>query len=785
MKRNQKLIIGIFTIIFVALSGSLAVWFLFFRDFPHDEVIYYPDLTISDYSLENDNLTVSVSNIGEANSTGVIILAEIESLSLILYNNTLTPLDLDIDEIFIFSINLSYYKLYFTFGNTYSINIQVDPDDDIPEESENNNEINVDYYYEAAPPLLSLFPPNTYSLNSTIDTFGYAVVFNASQIMLEDSLIITNGTINGYTVVNSTILKNTTIINSDVSISIALYGEQNLTIRNIWNSKLSVVLCDKSKLSLINCSILQVIITASNTIFVSNSSIEIINTVQTPMNISSLKFTDYSSINYCIISGPTSLEIEYTSIHNLLLFASTNSYTQQKDYLVIGHIKNCSIYRIHGYGQTNLNIYNTDIYQFNLMGNSKLNLVECIITEAYVYQHAFCTLNSSKILSELNYGIIVYSDSVNITNGVIQGTSYINNTLLINADVSKSTLMTVAVNNTGQVFISNFSCNAFLYDNANLIITDTNPASSDSYGIYLEGSSKFTGINSSFGFIICQENSSIDLSEDCFIQNIFIDSINNIKIKNCTFDSIEWYSEPLTGYNAEIINSTVDIFKAPPSSKIDIINCSIEYLYEGIKFQSGVNIYNSSGIFGGGSISDYLNISGSDISQRTYKYIEITGDTNVFIKDLHNLFNIYIESGNLTLYNCTIDSLQMQNNAIVYLDNCTSPDQGVIGQIFFSKFIPQSFTCLGDSHLYINNTKILDWNQLTLYHAAQLTITNSIIFIVNIFQESRATITNSDIYLISVAATSLVDYSLNLIQSTAQRLITSSWNLLQYIPSEY
>jgi len=783
MKRNQKLIIAIVLVIFVALSGSLVAWFFFFRDFPHDEIIYYPDLTISDYSLENDNLTVEISNIGDLDTTGVIIIAEIDSLDLTLYNNSQTPLNLDINEVFIFSIDLSDYKLYFTSGNTYTINIQADPDDDIPEESENNNEINVDYYYEAAPPLLSLFPPNTYSLNSTIDTFGYAVVFNASQIMLEDSLIITNGTINGYTVVNSTILKNTTIINSDVSISIALYGAQNLTIRNIWNSKLSVVLCDKSKLSLINCSILQVIITASNHIFVSNSSIEIINTIQTPMNISSLKFTDYSSINYCIISGPTSLEIEYTSIHNLLLFASTNPYTQQKDYLVIGHIKNCSIYRIHGYGQTNLDIYNTDIYQFNLMGNSKLNLVECIITEAYVYQHALCTLNNSKVLSELNYGIIISSGSVNITNGVIQGTSYINNTLLINTNVSKTTLMTVVVNNTGQVLISNFSCNSFLYDNANLIITDTNPASSDSYGIYLEGSSKFTGINSSFGFIICQENSSIDLSEDCFIQSVFIDSMNNIKIKNCTFDSIAWYSEPLAGYSAEIINSTVEIFQAPPSSKVSIINCSIEYLYEGIKFQSGVNIYNSSGIFGGGSILNYLNISGSEISHRTYKYIEITGDSNVLIKDLHNLFSISIESGNLMVYNCTIDSLQMQNDAIVYLDNCTSPDQGSIGLIFPSMFTPQTFTCLGDSHLYINNTKILDGNQLILYNTAQLSITHSIIFIVNIFQESRATITNSDLFIISVAATSLGDYALNLIHSTTQNLITSAWNFINPLPS--
>ncbi|MFX1569079.1 MAG: CARDB domain-containing protein [Promethearchaeota archaeon] len=775
MNRNQKLIIGIVLIVIVAFSGSLLAWFLFFRDFPGDVVFYYPDLTISDYSLEDDNLEAEITNIGDLNTTGVIIVAEIDSLDLTLYNNSQTPVDLQINEMFNFSVDLRDFASFFTSGNTYTIKIQVDPNDDIIEENENNNEITVDYYYVTSPSL-SLFPPNTYSLNSTIDTFGYAIVFNASEIILDDSLIITNGTINGYTVVNSTILENTTVLSSEFSITIALYSAQNLTIRNIWNSRLCVVLCDQSKLSLINCSIQQLLITGSNNIVISNSTVEFITTIQTLVNLASLRILDNSKINYCFISCAISLDIEFANIHNFYIIASAFPYSQQKGYYITGSVRNCTIYGMQVYGQTILNIYGTDIYQVNLVGNTKLNLIQCVIDEVYVYQQAFCTFDKSEVLSELNYGIIVSSGSVNITNGVIQGTSFLNNTLLINSNVAKTTLMSLTVNNTGKVSIYNFSCNIFVYDNAEFIITDTNPTEADSNGVYLEGSSSFIGSNSSFGFVYCQGNGALNLSKECSIQTLFINSTNNIQINNCSCNEIAWFSEHLGGYTAEIINSTVGDFQAPPSCQVDIINSSIDHLYEGIKFQSGINVYNTSGIFGGGSISNYLNISGSTINQRTYKYIEITGGANVVMEDLYNEFSITIESGDLSVRNCTFDLLQMRNDAVVYLDNCTAPDKGSFASFMTSLFGPQTIICLEDSQLYINNSKLLDGNLIFLYNNAQMNINDSIVFAVQLFHASRATIVNSDLWSITIVASSLVDYALKLINCTTQGLLTYSWN---------
>jgi len=74
MKKTQKLIIGIVLSIVIVFSGVLVSWFIFFGEQPK-----YPDLTISNYSLENDNLTVSITNIGDSDASTVIIIVQIDA----------------------------------------------------------------------------------------------------------------------------------------------------------------------------------------------------------------------------------------------------------------------------------------------------------------------------------------------------------------------------------------------------------------------------------------------------------------------------------------------------------------------------------------------------------------------------------------------------------------------------------------------------------------------------------------------------------------------------------
>jgi hypothetical protein len=459
------------------------------------------------------------------------------------------------------------------------------------------------------------------------------------------------------------------------------------------------------------------------------------------------------------------------------MIVSTNIYAQQTEYLVSGYIKNCSIHNLMTFGQTNLEVYGTDIYQINVLGKTRLYFDQCIITEGYVNQNAIVILNNTKVLTEWEYGIIVHSGIVTLTNGNIQGTGYINNTVLINANVSKMVLKTVVVNNTGQIYISNFSCTLFTYNYAKVIINETDALRPNQaeYGGYFSGSTSLIGINSTFDFIYCTENSSLDLFGGCAVDGILLNSSNDVTIENCVISEFGWYTDTQTERKAEIFNSTIQKFYAPSSSKVDIINCSVDMLEEAISFQSGTNYLNSSGIFGTGIVLNSLNFSNTVISDRIYKYIEVGGETEVYINDLHTYFNAIVESGTLTIENSTLDSLQLRNDAIAYLNNCSTDDIGGFGSLLSMLFYPQAFLCSGNSHLYITNTIIYDGYLLMLMGTAQTTIERSVIYGIYIYQESRAIISDSELWMIVVSSASMLDYALNLLHSSTDTLSTIGW----------
>ena len=757
----------------VVISGGFLSWFFFFNQppTPQDEK---PDLTILNYTLENDNLTVTIANIGDSNVENASILVTMGMVSyyapMIVYYNRVS---LAINETFVFIIIFTDFKDDLVSGHLYIVIIELDNGNHIDEISEANNNLSIDYYYEEKIQPLS---PNTYCLNSSINKFTYAVQFNSTQILIEDTLNISNGAINGYNLINSTILENSTVSNSDYRIIIALYGNQNLTLRNIWNSQLSIVLNDLSRVSLFNCSIQELVISGNNDIFISNSTLYMISSSLNLTNFANFKIENNSSIEMCLLSTPGAFDIEFSTFKNLYVIISTaDLYAQQTNYLVTGTIKNCSIQNLLAYGQTNFDIYGTDLYQVNAMGYTRLNFVQCVITEEYVMQSAISILNNTKVISELSYGIIISSGLVNLVDGQVQGSSYMNNTILINANVSKTVLSNVVVNNTGQAYISNFSseCNLFLYNDANVVVNDTTIG--NEYGVYLEGSSNLIGINSSFGFIYSQDDSSIDLSAGSRIESCLLNNSKDIIFDGCFPKEIAWYTTTQTGRRAEIINSTIEEFYAQPSTKVDIINSSIDMLYDAIQFQSGTNFLNSTGLSGSGFVLNNINITNSIISNKTYKYIEITGDTNVMIEDIHDFLTIRIDSGTLTITNCTLDSLQMRNSAVVHLDNCSTPE-GFGFSMLMSILSPPSFVCTGNSQLFVNDTTITDGFLLMLTESAQANIRYSEIYGIYILQSSQANITDSEFYIIRVTASSVPGYAANIMNCQIVNLESYGWN---------
>jgi hypothetical protein len=110
--------------------------------------ITYPDLVFQSYSLDSDLLTLVVLNNGTKISSGIELLVRINSLSLTLFNGTITPFTLDVDETTLVVVNLTDFFGWFEDGEIYSINAHVDPLNYIEELSEINNQIDVDYNYQ-------------------------------------------------------------------------------------------------------------------------------------------------------------------------------------------------------------------------------------------------------------------------------------------------------------------------------------------------------------------------------------------------------------------------------------------------------------------------------------------------------------------------------------------------------------------------------------------------------------------------------------------------------------
>ena len=137
-------------------------------DYQHRPDLSLPDLIVNNYLLTEDALWVYVNNTGNDNATSVLIYAEIGSLKLPLYNNSLSPLDIDINEVFEVYINLSDYKLLFTAGETYEIDFMIDPGDTISELNELNNQLILEYKYNLSGAIPDLLIQNDLLFNNSL-----------------------------------------------------------------------------------------------------------------------------------------------------------------------------------------------------------------------------------------------------------------------------------------------------------------------------------------------------------------------------------------------------------------------------------------------------------------------------------------------------------------------------------------------------------------------------------------------------------------------------------------
>ncbi|MEJ2278618.1 MAG: hypothetical protein P8Y70_12845 [Candidatus Lokiarchaeota archaeon] len=514
-----------------------------------------------------------------------------------------------------------------------------------------------------------IFEPNTYIKDSNVTQFGYAVQFLNESIVIDNKIVISNGSISGYNVINSTITNNTKIINNDVFISFALYGNTSLTLSNVWYDYLTIVLNDESSLILDNCSLAELDLTGSNDVQIINSSITTIAT--SSANLINLSIEQMSDIGTMILMGRGTISIIDSKIQNCY-FQVTNPYNYQPDkYLITGIISNCLITNIFAYKYTDLDIYDTNVHQINIIGNSVLNLVNCKIYEQYVTFEGKAILNNSTILTDLEYGIIVKTGSLNITNGIINGMEYVNNTEFINANVTNRILYSVVVKNSAQVKVSNFSASFMLFDSANLTIDDKETNSTEESLVLLHDSSHLFALNTSLQGALLLDNSSLEIKDNSNIQTLMLNTTNEAYVENSHIDSFVIYSGTMDNKQSVIVNCSIENIQDYPSGKAELINCNITNLYEGIEFQTGSFIMSPTGITGVGTYGNQLITTNCSILNRENNIIVVKNDVSLIIEDLQGGINVINEGGNLIAYNSTFSGLIEKNSAYVASQNCT------------------------------------------------------------------------------------------------------------------
>ncbi|MBD3214019.1 MAG: hypothetical protein GF311_15525 [Candidatus Lokiarchaeota archaeon] len=777
MNRNRKFMFGIIAIIIIAIPTGVLSWMFLFRESPsNDDQLdpKYADLSISTHSLEKDNLTFTVQNQGEKNAAGIEILVEIYSLSLILYNNSLSPLDLETNELFQISINLTDYHLYLLERFSYLITISIDPENVIEEGSEANNLLIVDYIFVQE----GVFYPNTYANNSTIGNLAYAVHFNETDIFIEDSLNILNGYINGYSIANSTILNNSILLNNQTKISFALYGNQNLTLNNIWNTSINLMLFDNSSVSLYNSSIYDLRSFGNNSIHINNSTLKFCITSGTEKDKNKVITKNNTYIEQFMILVSSELEIESSSINTLMVQPTTN-FNEMKGYEITGEITDSMINSFAGLGKSEFLIDSTNISSANLMGSSKVTFHKCLLSSLSAVFSSKAIVNESEISNKLTYGLTISSGSVNVTNGEIEG-DYLNTTELINSNVSDSSYDFITVNGTGQLSITNFSCNILLYDAAKLVLNEANINSSATYTCYLQDNSELFGNNCSFESLLAYGESIIKLENGSIVNMAILNTSNLVDIENSSISQLILISDNRNGETSRFTYCTIDQLFAYPHHKVNLTNSTINNLYEGFILGSGDIDIDPSGISGAGNSVNYITLEDTTCYNRSTKYLTIKDDINVSINNIYRGLVIHIDNGTLHVFNSTISSLQMKFDSIATLNNCSFEDieNGFSHLALIFGMGNTLITCCDNSKVIIcNNTKISNqYFGIQMFEFSEILIEDSQVKIVDIYNGAKLNALNSEISQIIVYAYRPEGYSVTLNNSTLQNLITFSWN---------
>ncbi len=628
-------------------------------------------------------------------------------------------------------------------------------------------------------------PPGAmiYGKDSIMYYNNYSIRIDGGQTIVENSLNLTEGKINGTELINSTKLEDSNVLANSSLVLINLFNNAKLNMSNIWAPGLSIYLFNNAELTVENCTFYAIMASDSSKVWIKNSSLYMVMDSE------------------ALVGGPptTELVLEHISstinilqdsnISNIYTFVGANTAVDNStiNTFAVGGLSILmgGMYNPTGFIEPpmQVSVKNSSINNFGLAGSSRATIFGSQINDVRSYGNANLTLNASTA-NNVNYGIICSAGFTNINSGVPSG-NYYNNTQIINSPLPPVTLSNAIVNNSANLEINNLSpATTFYilsYDSATAEIRDSNPPVLSTIYVFAFGNSQITINNSKlysvttsdnstvtienttiegtgFGGLAAKSNSSVFIQKNSTINSMMLFTTNYILIDNSSINALNLatntYGSPFG--NVSIINTTITSASFLGSSVITLNNCTISFMNFGIIVFEGDLILDQFGVGGTASITNYTKIIDCSIVSSSLSSIEVNNSATINIKDLNVGFSIYLT-----------------DNAIATLDNINPMALSLSGSSYANIRNMSSYfmICNENSSFKINYNSSIDTIKCT--DSSSGIMTNSSADSIELEDFASLTVRGSMAQTAKVSGANIKDYCLNIENSSI--LLVLGW----------
>jgi len=633
------------------------------------------------------------------------------------------------------------------------------------------------------------FLQNTYVEKSNVSNLYFAIKFKDENITLKNIFNYTNNMLNGYPVINSTIIKNSTVNTTKIG-TIVLQGSTKLTLQNLNLSYLDIYLYGNSTLIAKNVSL-------NNINFADNVKIELDNCTIYELRSFSSATIESSSNDYNVYILTKNTHIQFfsvfspgTYIFNLSSIGLINSgINSQQMNLYIVYTRYSKIINTFNFNSLiNISCYNCSLSQLNIYDNTILYCKNCLLFATHTIA-AFNKFNIKTIFDNCNfsnnvlyYGIQADTDNLIINQTGIYG-NYENNTIIQNPkNLSGYVPIIILIRNNTILNISQSDTFYLIYAIDNATIYSKDYHNTNAFGlwhIFLFDESKLNFNNvsilnvlmsySNFISINQYDNSIVEINNTVGIF-VYINQqgqkmhINNSNISRLYINP----QNPTLSCNRYLKNTSLDFVSIFGSNDITFDNCSINQLIHGLYLYDGELIYNTSGFYGTTHYFNRTTLINTKIIQHELINFEINSSSaKLNILNIYLNLTVFIEKGKLYIFNSTIAVIFASNYSYIELLSCK------IGYDQYSLLFSGLISLTNNCSSQIINCSL---NQIGLsFNSSANIMNNSHINAVSIIYQSMASIIESTVQWVDIISSIPKYYACVISHSNINTVRTSGW----------